>query len=143
MNSRIQLALLRNLERQRQGHAKAFTLVELMIVVSVIGILSALVIPQYLQARTAAAQGTDVGEALGLAKECATFVESGGIGAAPTTVENSTVTCTLPSNGGTIATTFTGGGAAGIKCLTATSATGQGTVTVTVASTGSISCAFS
>jgi len=45
-----------------------------MIVVAVIGILSAVALPRYLQARNAAAAGSAVGEALGLGKECATFV---------------------------------------------------------------------
>jgi len=53
--------------------ASAFTLVELMIVVAIIGLLSAVALPQFLNARSRADAKTKVGEAVGLAKECATF----------------------------------------------------------------------
>ena len=51
----------------------AFTLVELMIVVAIIGLLSAVALPQFLNARSRADAKSKVGEAVGLAKECAVF----------------------------------------------------------------------
>lgn len=108
--------------------------------VAVIGILSAVALPQYLQARKAAAAGAAVGEALGLAKECATFVASGGIGVAPLSGGNSTVVC--PTTGGSVTTTIAGGAGAGVRCLTDTSALDEGSAVVTVSSTGTLSCAF-
>ena len=48
-------------DRRRRKGTDAFTLVELMIVVAVIGLLSAVALPQYLQARAAADAGAKIG----------------------------------------------------------------------------------
>ncbi len=50
-----------------------FTLVELMIVVAIIGLLSAVALPQFLGARSRADARAKIGEVVGLAKECAVF----------------------------------------------------------------------
>jgi type IV pilus assembly protein PilA len=107
-----------------------------MIVVAVIGILSAVALPQYLQARNSAAAGSKVGEILGLAKECATFTASGGVGVAPVATG---VVCS--SSGGTVSGSWTAG-PVGIRCLTGTSASANSTATATIASTGALSCSF-
>ena len=44
-----------------------------MIVVAIIGLLSAVALPQFLQSRERAEYKAKVGELVGLAKECATF----------------------------------------------------------------------
>ena len=54
--------------------AKGFALVELMIVVAVVGILSAVVLPRYLAARAAAGAGSAIAENVALAKECGIFL---------------------------------------------------------------------
>jgi len=122
--------------RRRRQTAQAFTLVELMIVVAVIGILSAVALPQFLSARKAAEAGSRVGEALGLAKECAVLAAS-DVGSAPSVTG---VTCTTA--GGTVVKTFTAG-AAGVKCLDALSTVTSTKVTVNIADDGSLTCAFS
>jgi len=47
--------------------------VELMIVVAIIGLLSAVALPQFLGARSRADARAKIGEVVGLAKECAVF----------------------------------------------------------------------
>jgi len=129
-------------KKGRKGLAKGFTLIELMIVVAIIGILSAVAIPQFLGVRNRSEFQARVGEAVGLAKECAvgqiTKVDSG-------TVTKGTTTVSAPCTG-TAPVTVTSApvttGVAGVKCLSATPSTTQTSAVITVTAEGEMSCAW-
>ena len=130
-------------KKGRKGLAQGFTLIELMIVVAIIGILSAVAIPQFLGVRDRSELQAKVGEAIGLAKECAvgqvTKVASG-------TASITGGTQVTGACDGSAAVTLVATGTkavAGVKCMNVTSTAAQKTATVSVSQDGVISCAWS
>lgn len=137
--SNTQINLIRSL-RSRCGVKRAFTLVELMIVLAIVGVLSAVVVPTYLNARSAAAAGAVVGEAIGFAKVCATAAASDVDTGITTGSANVTVSCSTA--GGTVSVTFAAG-ASGIQCLADSSAASDNSATITISDAGVTTCLFS
>ncbi|MFZ9752475.1 MAG: type II secretion system protein [Cyanobium sp.] len=135
MRCRIQLELLHRL-RLRRGRRKGFTLVELMIVVAVAGLLAAVIIPTFLAARTTAQAGAQIGETVGLAKECAIFIASGGVGPNP-----DAQSC-IASVGGTFTATWSPVMQGQLVCLGVQSTQGASQATINVDTNGTMSCAF-
>jgi len=132
MRTQLQLELLRKL-RQRKGQAKGFTLIELMIVVAILGLLSAVVLPQLLGVRSAGAAGAAIGEIVGLSKECSVYITSGGVGTPP---------ANCPLTGTTFSRSWSGT-VANLNCLGVTNgATGKSTAAISVSSVGVMTCAF-
>lgn len=113
-----------------------------MVVSAAITLLTALALPNMGAAGISTEAGARVGEAIGIARGCASYVASKGVGMQPTTApsKNGAILCT--STGGTVVSGTWPPGTAGVRCLgvTSTPSSTQGTITIT--STGLMQCAF-
>lgn len=141
MRAQTQLALLQQLRQRHNLASKAFTLVELMIVVAIIGLLSAVALPQFLNARDTADAKAKVGELVGLAKECAVFNAEADV--TPSNVTPPGLSVAVACGGSTpTAQTFvsrTWSKSLTVQCLGKTITGTSATITITAG--GQMSCA--
>ena len=132
-------------QKGRKGLAQGFTLIELMIVVAIIGILSAVAIPQFMGVRDRAAASTKVGELVGLAKECAVgqvtkVDQTPALGSSGITL---TGTCTGTADVTMAIAALTPAAPANVKCLSANSAAGNTIAKITITPAGGMTCVWS
>ena len=130
--------LTRKLNRKKSLSSEGFTLIELIVVVVIIGVLAAVGIPQFEGVRNRAQAKAYVGEAVGLAKECAVLqLEDEGGGGTVSNPGGADPTCD-----GSVAATITSQSwddAINITCINA-ALTSKTSVSIAVTTAGLMTC---
>lgn len=135
--------------RPKPRSGRAFTLVELLIVLSVLLILVTVAIPNYQQARNSALIKSIVGELMGYAKAC-TVINGSGVGATPTppavVVDRGGVEilqgCTAVNEGATLQASWGSARAKDVVCLNDRSLVTSSRATLTISAGNVLTCAF-
>ena len=132
-----------------RGSLQGFTLLELMIVASIISIITAVAIPSFEQARDAAVIGSQVAQLQAFAKVCAQ-INSTGFGTTPVlppvSVERGgleiTQGCTGENVGATLVASWGTARASDIPCFSTRSLITSRQARITVTPVGVQSCAY-
>ena len=137
-----------NATKGRRGLAQGFTLIELMIVVAIIGVLSAVAIPQFLGVRDRAAAGAKVGELVGLAKECAVgqvtkVAQTPNVGGSGIIIGGSAICDGKSTSDVTLRTEELTSVPVGVECLGKDSIAGSKIATISITQAGAMTCAWS
>ena len=141
MNSKTQLEVLRQLRKRQDLIKQGFTLVELMIVVAIIGLLSAVALPQFLNARDRADAKAKIGELVGISKECAIFNTEADITTTTVKGAGNSVECGGASPSGRTLTSRSWKTSLAVECLGKTLTATQ--VNISIEPQGQMSCVAS
>jgi type IV pilus assembly protein PilA len=142
ISPKTKLTFMRSLRDRKGKVVQGLIHVEPIIVAAIIGLLATLAWPHFWATRVTLEAGVRVGEAIGIARECASYVASTGAGQLLTTLPSKDGTHTCDRWGGAVVSGTWALGAGGVRCLDATSTDQSTHALITIASSGDMRCAF-
>jgi len=154
LNSKL-ITLNSNRKQKRTLLQKGFTLIELMVVTAIAGVLGAVAVPKFLQAREAAEAKAAIAEVVGAGRECQNYLAAGadasGMDQPKITISGAfdasgNAIETACESGQTYARTLSGTAkfpTTGISCLGTQNDSATSKVTVTASTASGLTCGFS